>query len=124
MSATGFLKFFTTADTVEAGKALELMVMDRIDTYSTHEYEGYRLRAGHALPFGATLVPGGVNFSIFSSHATSCTLVLFEKDADKPLVEIPFLDEFRIGNVYSMTVFDIDYENIEYGFAWMVRGTR
>jgi glycogen operon protein len=90
--------------------------MDRIDTYSTHEYEGYRLRAGHALPFGATLVPGGVNFSIYSSHATSCTLVLFKKGEQQPLVEIPFLHEFVIGNVYAMTVFDLDYENIEYGF--------
>jgi glycogen operon protein len=38
--------------------------MDRIDTYATHEFEGYQLRAGHALPFGATLVPGGINFSV------------------------------------------------------------
>ncbi len=90
--------------------------MDRIDTYATHEHEGYRLRAGHTLPFGATLVPGGVNFSIYSTHATSCTLVLFEKGAQEPLVEIPFLREFRIGDVYAMTVFDLDYENIEYGF--------
>ena len=90
--------------------------MDRIDTYATHEYEGYHLRAGHALPFGATLVPGGVNFSIYSTHATSCTLVLFEKGEPEPLVEIPFLREFRIGDVYAMTVFGLDYENIEYGF--------
>ena len=32
------------------------------------------------------------------------------------MVEIPFPDEFRIGNVYAMTVFDLDYENVEYGF--------
>ncbi len=90
--------------------------MDRIDTYATHEYQGYRMRAGHTLPFGATLVPGGVNFSVYSTHATSCTLVLFEKHATQPLVEIPFLDEFSIGDVYAMIVFDLDYENIEYGF--------
>ncbi len=40
---------------------------------------GLNVRAGRAYPFGATLVPGGVNFSIFSRHATSCTLVLFQK---------------------------------------------
>ena len=28
----------------------------------------------------------------------------------------PVWGEFRIGNVFSMTVFDLDYENIEYGF--------
>ncbi len=90
--------------------------MDRIDTYATHEYQGYKLRPGKVFPFGATLVPAGINFSIFSSAATSCTLVLFEKGAAQPMVEIPFYDEFRIGNVHAMTVFGLDYENIEYGF--------
>ncbi|MEP7284715.1 MAG: glycogen debranching protein GlgX [Chloroflexota bacterium] len=90
----------------------------RIDTYPTHEYQGYKLRAGKPQPFGATLVPGGVNFSVFSSHATSCTLVLFEKHAPEPIAEIPFYNEFRIGNVYAMTVFDLPYENIEYGFRF------
>jgi glycogen operon protein len=30
--------------------------------------------------------------------------------------EIPFPQEFRIGNVYSIVVFDLDYENLEYGY--------
>ncbi|MBD2293154.1 glycogen debranching protein GlgX [Anabaena sphaerica FACHB-251] len=90
--------------------------MERIDVHPTHTYEGFKLRNGKPFPFGATLVPGGVNFSIFSSYAKSCTLVLFEKHAKKPLVEIPFPEEFRIGNVYCMTVFDLDYENLEYGY--------
>jgi len=88
----------------------------RIDFYPTHEYAGYKLRPGRPYPFGASLVPGGVNFSIFSRHATACTLVLFEKHAPKPLVEIPFPQSFRIGNVYSMVVFGLDCENIEYGY--------
>ena len=90
--------------------------MERIDVHPTHTYKGYKLRCGKPSPFGANLVPGGVNFSIFSSYATSCTLVLFEKDAKEPLVEIPFPEEFTIGNVYCMIVFDLDYENLEYGY--------
>jgi isoamylase len=90
--------------------------MIRIDTYPTHEYKGYKLRPGKTIPFGATIVPGGVNFSIFSSHATACILVLFNKREKTPFIEIPFPDEFRIGNVFSMIVFDLDYEEIEYGF--------
>ena len=31
-------------------------------------------------------------------------------------IEIPFFKEFRLGNVFSMMVFDLDYENIEYGY--------
>ena len=88
----------------------------RIDFYPTHEYNGYKLRPGKPFPFGANLVPGGVNFSIFSRNSTSCTLVLFEKHAPKPMAEIPFPDSFRVGNVYCMVVFGLDYENIEYGY--------
>lgn len=90
--------------------------MERIDIHPTHAYESFKLRLGRPQPFGATIVPGGVNFSIFSSHATSCSLVLFKKHAKAPLAEIPFPDEFRIGNVYCMVVFDLDYENLEYGY--------
>jgi isoamylase len=90
--------------------------MDRIDVHPTHTYQNFKLRRGRPFPFGATLVPGGVNFSIFSSHAKSCTLVLFKKHELAPLAEIPFPDEFRIGSVFSMIVFDLDYETIDYGF--------
>ncbi|MBD2179766.1 glycogen debranching protein GlgX [Planktothrix sp. FACHB-1355] len=88
----------------------------RIDIHPTHTYGDFKLRRGRPSPFGATLVPGGVNFSIFSSYAKSCILVLFQKHAKEPMAEIPFPDEFRIGNVFSMIVFDLDYENIEYGY--------
>ncbi|MGB1286164.1 MAG: alpha-amylase family glycosyl hydrolase, partial [Aggregatilineales bacterium] len=96
--------------------------MERIDLYPTHDYRGYKIRRGRPQPAGATIVHGGINFSVYSSHATMITLVLFEKGARRPFVEIPFPDEFRIGNVYTMMVFDIDYERIEYGYradgAW------
>jgi glycogen operon protein len=90
--------------------------MERIDIHPTHTYQDFKLRRGKPIPFGTTLVPGGVNFSIFSSHAKSCTLVLFKRHALEPFAEIPFPDEFRIGNVFSMIVFDLDYENLEYGY--------
>jgi glycogen operon protein len=82
-------------------------------------------------------VPGGVNFSVFSRHADYCVLVLFEKGAAEPLVEIPFRGsfyqvetgepfwvDFRIGNVFALTVFELDYENIEYGFRMDGPGSR
>lgn len=91
-------------------------MLERIDIHPTHKYAKYKLRRGKPFPFGTTLVPGGVNFSIFSSYATSVTLVIFKKHDPKPLVEIPFPDEFRIGNVFCMVVFDLNYEDIEYGY--------
>jgi isoamylase len=103
--------------------------LERIDVYPTHVYQGFKLRPGRPFPFGAHLVPGGINFSVFSRHANYCSLVLFEKGAREPFVEIPFRGaflktgtgdptwgEFRIGNVFTMTVFDLDYENLEYGY--------
>jgi glycogen operon protein len=88
----------------------------RIDFYPTHEIAGYKVRAGRPLPFGTTLVPGGVNFSIFSRHATDCVLVLFRKGDATPCAELPFPPEFRIGDVFSMIVFDLEVEDIEYGY--------
>lgn len=89
---------------------------NRIDYYPTHTYKNFKLRPGKPLPFGANLVPSGVNFSLFSKNGTSCTLVLFRKGSLEPVVEIPFPDSFRIGNVWAMLVFGLDAENIEYGF--------
>ena len=82
----------------------------------THHHGVFRLRYGHPLPFGASIVPGGINFSVFSRHATGCTLVLLEKGAQRPFAEIPFPPEFRMGDVFAMTVFDLDPHNIEYGY--------
>jgi glycogen operon protein len=90
----------------------------RIDYYPTHECHGFRIRRGRPLPFGTAIVPNGVNFSVFSSSAVSCTLVLFRKHEHEPMVEIEFPQEFRIGDVYSMIVFDLDYEDLEYGYRF------
>lgn len=93
-------------------------IEERIDFYPTHEQDGIRFRRGRPLPFGATIVPNGVNFSVFSSAADSCSLVLFRKHEAKPFAEIEFPREFRIGDVYSMIVFELDYEELEYGYRF------
>ena len=90
--------------------------MPRIDLFPTHEYHGLKLRPGRPYPFGTTVIGNAVNFSVFSRYATSCTLVLFHNHEKEPFIEIPFLKEFKVGNVYAMMVFDLDFENIEYGY--------
>ncbi len=92
--------------------------MKRIDMNPTHEIQGIRYRAGHVFPFGASLIEDGVQFSAFSRDATSCTLVLYNHNEPEPFLEIPFPEEFRIGNVYSMIVFDLNIETLEYGFRF------
>ncbi|NDJ55052.1 MAG: glycogen debranching protein GlgX [Chloroflexi bacterium] len=91
--------------------------MDRIDLYPTHEHGSFRLRRGRPFPLGVTMMPGkAVNFSVYSANATACTLVLFEPGARTPYAEIPFPEEFRTGDVFAMMVFDLDPEDLEYGF--------
>ena len=82
----------------------------------THHHEGYDYLPGSALPFGASPVPNGINFSIYSRFATGCTLVLFKASETEPLVRIPVPEEFRIGDVFAIVVLGLDPHEIEYGF--------
>ena len=90
--------------------------MFRVDAFPTHTCGDFKLRPGKPLPFGTTLVPSGVNFSIYSRFATACELLLFRLGEDEPFGIIPFPENFRIGNVFAMVVFDLDYEGIEYAY--------
>ncbi len=90
--------------------------MHRIDTFPTHKIGDLEYRRGHVFPFGATFFGQGVNFSIYSKEATSCTLLLYHHGDREPYIEIPFPDEFRIGNVFSIMVFGIKIETTEYGY--------
>ncbi len=86
------------------------------DNYPTHHYQGLDLRIGTPLPLGATVTPRGVNFSVYSRNATQATLVLYAPGADRPTVEIPIPDEFRVGDVYAIKIFDLHMDDFEYGF--------
>ena len=92
------------------------VVRDRIDSYPTRWVAGHGVRAGRPLPLGATMVPGGVNFAVYSDHATAMTLVLFRRGGRDPVAEIPIPPEFRLGSVHAITVYDLDYDELEYGF--------
>lgn len=83
-------------------------------------YQNYKIRPGFFLQNGAVVVPGGVSFTIYSQHATACSLALFERGFKEPFVVIPFPESYRIGNVFSMIVFGLDIENFEY--AYLVDG--
>lgn len=91
-------------------------MIDRIDTLPTREIDGYKVRRGKPLPFGVSHVPNGLNFSIYTSSGISCTLVLFSRGELKPFAELDFPSEYRVGDVYCMIVFGLDYEDLEYGY--------
>src|SRR5438105_4663824 len=89
---------------------------ERIDAYPTHRIAGLDVRVGRPLPFGASRVPGGVNFSVYSNNATAMTLVLYQRGDRKPFAELPFPESFRVGGVYAMTVLGLDADTVEYGY--------
>ena len=77
---------------------------------------GFQVRPGFFLDFGATVIPGGVNFTIQSHKATSCELLLFHREAEEPFAVLPLPDNYRIGFCYSMIVFGLDIEEFEYAY--------
>ncbi|MBQ7200714.1 MAG: glycogen debranching protein GlgX [Eubacterium sp.] len=90
----------------------------RIDLFPTDKIGDLEYRKGLVFPFGATYIGNFVNFSVFSKEATGCTLVLYHHGQREPYIEIPFPDEFRIGDVYTMMVFGLNIETTEYGFRF------
>ena len=92
--------------------------MKLIDNFPTHKTGNIEYCMGRVFPFGAFIIEDGVNFSIFSKEATGCTLVLYHHGQEEPFAEIPFHDEFRIGNVYTMMVFGLQIETTEYGYRF------
>lgn len=80
--------------------------------------EGFKIRPGFFRMYGACVASNGVSFTINSHGATRCTLLLFKPQAPKPYARIPFLDSYRIGDTYSMLVFDIKPDEFEYAFSF------
>lgn len=80
--------------------------------------EGFKIRPGFFRMYGACVASNGVSFTINSHGATRCTLLLFKPQAPKPYARIPFPDSYRIGDAYSMLVFDIKPDEFEYAFSF------
>ncbi len=79
---------------------------------------GQSVSRGEALPLGVTVRRRGVNFAIFSKHATACTLVLFQPGAQDPYVEFA-LDPLanRTGQVWHVFVEGLDAGG-QYGYRF------
>lgn len=76
--------------------------------------EEFGFERGHPLPLGATVERGGINFAIFSRHATAVTLVLFLSGSAMEMAAFP-LDRKRnrTGDVWHAFVAGLD-PGIEY----------
>ncbi|WP_243134490.1 glycogen debranching protein [Enterocloster asparagiformis] len=65
---------------------------------------------------GATLLQDGVNFTVHTHSGTACELLLFNRGEKDPYAVLPFPEEYKIGNVYSMIVFGLDIGEFEYAY--------
>ena len=94
------------ADVIDTG----LQPLDVVD--------GFKIRPGFFRMYGAHEASNGVSFTINSHGATKCTLLLFKPQASKPYAKIQFPDSYRIGDTYSMLVFDLKIADFEYAFSF------
>ena len=70
----------------------------RLESPSAPVLQRSRLRAGHGFPLGATWTGLGVNFALFSAHATKVELCLFDEQGEREIerIELPeFTDEAK-----------------------------
>ena len=80
------------------------------------EIAGFLVRPGIFDLNGAMALTNGVNFTVHTHRGTSCELLLFHTGQEEPFAVLPFPEEYRIGDVYSMIVFDLDISDIEYAY--------
>lgn len=101
----GSLKEFPT---VGVGRSIHLVPMDIVGDFE--------VRPGFYEINGATAIPGGVNFTVHSHNATYIELLLFKRTGSEPFAILPFPKHYKIGNVYSMIVFNLNIEEFEYAY--------
>ncbi len=93
---------------MQGSRSINLIPLDNIN--------GYDVRPGFYEVNGATAIPCGVNFTVYSHSATAIELVLFRREETTPFVVLPFPKHYKVGNVYSMIVFNIAIEEFEYAY--------
>ena len=106
MSATGFLNFFTPVTRSESAMrgaqglgTRSMPTEQRIDFYPTHQHADYQLRPASPILSGPPWCRAASTSRSSPGMPRSCTLVLCSKRRREPMAEIPFPEEFRIGNV-------------------------
>ena len=71
----------------------------------------YELNGAQALGYG-----GAVSFTVHSHGARAVELLLFSRGEKEPYAVIPYPEDYRIGDVWAMVVFDLDITKFEYAY--------
>ena len=84
----------------------------------TDDIGGFKVRPGNFLSNGAVRVDEGVNFTIHSNGAESCSLCRFRDGEHEPYAVIPFPESCRLGDTYSMVVYGLKPKDFEYAYQF------
>lgn len=90
--------------------------MSRIHMVPMDVINGFEVRPGMYEVNGATAIPCGVNFTVYSYGATSCELLLFKAMEEEPYAVLKIPENYKIGKVYSMIVFGLNIYDFEYAY--------
>ncbi|MEQ1557944.1 MAG: glycogen debranching protein GlgX [Methyloglobulus sp.] len=78
--------------------------------------DDFNIQRGHAMPFGATIERGGINFSIYARHATDVILVFFLPGAEHEIAAFPLDNKInRTGDVWHVFVAGLN-PGVEYAY--------
>jgi glycogen operon protein len=76
----------------------------------------FGIQRGHPLPLGATVRRDGINFAVFSRHATSVSLAVFLPGDGEPVFELPLEPRFnRTGDIWHVFIRGLD-PGVEYAY--------
>ncbi|CAJ1974074.1 unnamed protein product [Sphenostylis stenocarpa] len=105
------------------GRAQEGGVLEEESSKVIESRPSWKIFPGQAFPLGVSEVDSGINFSIFSQHATAVTLclVLPERGSIDPLdggmIEIVFDPNLnKTGDIWHICIEDLPQSNVLYGY--------
>jgi len=75
--------------------------------------ESIKIKEGQPRPLGLLKKSNGINFAIFSEHATKVSICFFKPNDDKVALEIPL--ENKTGNIWHILIENLP-ENLEYAY--------
>lgn len=72
---------------------------------------------GRPEPLGTSRLGKGINFALFSEHASSVTLCLFSPNVKQPFAEIPLHPEInKTGYIWHILLTDLPHDQLDYGY--------
>ena len=77
----------------------------------------FEITKGNPLILGATVMGDSINFSFAPKSGSECELLLYKKGSNRVSKRIPFEAEYKMGNVYSISVKGIEPSEYDYNFA-------